>query len=198
MLGEYIVQGERVVLPVGSDPAHMRIEGFLRYIVGLDLGSAIDPSGVAIIKDAQLPIWAPCGSRQILGKRTRTVVAVDQLRQHAYGEIAEYVRSLLMKPPIAGRWTLVIDASGVGRAFSATLDEAQIPHMAVQMTAGANAVRAGRFWNVGKSVLLSDLAGALENGTLGILRALPMRDLLLEELASFETKTTAEIGRAHV
>ncbi|MPY74456.1 MAG: hypothetical protein GEU87_09345 [Alphaproteobacteria bacterium] len=44
--------------------------------------------------------------------------------------------------------------------------------------------------NFGKSVLLTDLAGALENGTLGILRALPMRDLLLEELASFETKTT--------
>jgi hypothetical protein len=85
----------------------------------------------------------------------------------------------------------VIDASGVGRAFSSTLDEAQIPHMAVQMTAGANAVRAGRFWNVGKSVLLTDLAGALENGTLSILKRLPLKDLLLEELASFETKTTA-------
>lgn len=47
--------------------------------------------------------------------------------------------------------------------------------------------------NFSKPVLQTNLAGALENGTLGILRALPMRDLLLKELASFKQRARLDL-----
>jgi hypothetical protein len=195
-MNDYIYRGESVILPTGSDPAAQRTIGYDRYVIGVDLGSAIDATGVVIVRDSELPIWEvdktgrPTG-RQVLSPRSRTCVYADRLREFRYGEIAAHLRAMVSKPIFDNRWTLVCDASGVGRSFVDLLDEAQLPCIAVQMTAAqGNPTKAGRFWNCGKQVLLSNVAGALESRRLTILKKLPLLEDLLVELESFETKQT--------
>ena len=53
----YIYQGDRVILPTGSDPAIERVPGHHRYHIGLDLGQN-DPTAIVIIADKRLPEWA--------------------------------------------------------------------------------------------------------------------------------------------
>ncbi len=51
--------------------------------------------------------------------------------------------------------------------------------------------RKGRHHHVAKTVLLGDLANALETRQLQIAHDLPLRDRFMQELESFEVKTTA-------
>ena len=61
-----------------------------------------------------------------------------------YPDIARHAASLTQRSPIADRWTLTVDATGVGRAFCDVLDEWHLKHTRVQMTGGwRQAVRGG-------------------------------------------------------
>ena len=181
--------GETVRLRTGNDPGVQRIEGHHRYVIAADLGSAKDPTGVTIIEDKQLPVLTDHGWR--LGERQCTLVFAERLREHRYTEIAEYLRALQQKPPLNGRSRLALDASGVGRGCSDFLLEGNMPHVAVQMVAGSSIRKAGRFWNVSKQVMMSELAVALEIGALRIAGDLPMQNDLMVELESFQTKQSA-------
>ena len=183
----FAFDGETVRLCTGNDPAIPRLQGHLRYIVAADLGSAKDPTGITIIEDRQIPVFQGAWR---LGPRQRTLVWADRLRQHRYTEIVDHLSSLLRREPMAGRVRLAIDASGVGRGVSDTLDLAGIRHVAVQMTAGSSVRRAGKFHNVSKQILITDLATALETGGLKIATDLLMREELLMELESFQTRTS--------
>lgn len=50
-------------------------------------------------------------------KRRREIVRADHLPAMSYADLATVTRNLIMDPAIAGRAYLVVDASGVGRAF---------------------------------------------------------------------------------
>ncbi len=67
----------------------------------------------------------------------------------------------------------------------------QIEHAAVTITAGMATSRKGRHHHVAKTVLLGDLANALETHHLQIAHDLPLKDRLQQELESLEVKTTA-------
>lgn len=181
--------GETVRLRTGNDPAVKRLVGHRRYMIAADLGSAKDPTGITITQDEQLPVLSDIG--WVMGPRNRTLVFAERLREHRYTEIAEYLRALMTKDALRGRCRLAIDASGVGRGCSDFLHEANIPHTAVQMVAGTSMRRAGRFFNVSKQLLMSELAVALEIGALRIAGDLPAKQDLLVELESFQTKQSA-------
>lgn len=181
--------GETVRLRTGNDPGIRRVEGHHRFMIAADLGSAKDPTGVTIIESKQLPVLTERGWR--LGERQCTLVSAERLREHRYTEIAEYLRALQQKPALRGRSRLALDASGVGRGCSDFLDEASMPHTAIQMVAGSSVRKAGRFWNVSKQVMMSELAVALEIGALRIAGDLPMQNDLMVELESFQTKQSA-------
>ena len=63
--------------------------------------------------------------------------------------------------------------------------------VSITITAGTATSRKGRHYHVAKTVLLGDLANALETRQLQIAHDLPLRDRLMRELESFEVKTTA-------
>lgn len=183
-----IYQGDQVSLPTGNDPGIQRIIGHHRFHIGLDLGQH-DPSGVVIIEDRQLPILTDHGAR--LDKRRRSIVYADRIQDTRYIEIARHVAALTQRSSIAGRWTLTVDATGVGRAFVEVLSELGIAHLPVQMVGGTSITRAGRFTNVGKNLLITSLAGAFETQQLTIAADLPSRSELLVELESFQVKFSA-------
>jgi hypothetical protein len=188
MFQPFVFDGEAVRLRTGNDPAIPRIQGHLRYIVAADLGSAKDPTGITVIEDRQIPMFEGAWR---LGPRQRTLVWADRLREHRYTEIVDHLSALLRREPMAGRARLAIDASGVGRGVSDTLDLARIPHVAVQMTAGSSVRQVGKYHNVSKQVLITDLATALETGGLKMAADLRMREELLIELESFQTRASA-------
>lgn len=178
-----IEQNEKLILP-SSDPVVAKVVGHCRFLIGLDLGQAQDPSAFTVIRDEAVPEWES-GVTQRLRARQRTVVAADRIRDTSYVEIARIVRNLTLDGTLKGRCHLVIDATGVGRAFGDVLDEIGVKHHKVQMVGGLSENRAGRFWNVSKTKLLSDLNGALHIGKL-VLADFPMRDDVAAELDSFQ------------
>jgi hypothetical protein len=184
----YMHQGDSVILPTGNDPAIRRVTGHHRFHIGLDLGQS-DPTAVAIIEDRQYPVWE--GAMQTLEKRQRSIVYADRIQDTRYVEIARHAAALTRRSPMEGRWTLTVDATGVGRAFVDVLADMQIEHMPVQMVGGTSITNAGRFTNVAKNLLITSLAGAFETQQLTIAADLPLRNELLAELESFSVKFTA-------
>lgn len=183
------LEGGRVVLPTNADPAIERVIGHSRYVLGMDLGRS-DPSALVLLHDEQLPEYvAPL--RQRLGARRRTVVWADRVADTAYTDLARHVAALLAKPTLQGRTQLVVDATGLGQPFCDVLTEGGIDHIAVTMTAGQAWQRKGNKATVAKNVLLETLATGFETGALDIAHDLPLREQLVQEVASFELETTA-------
>jgi hypothetical protein len=183
-----IYQDDSVTLPTGNDPGIRRVTGHHRFHIGLDLGQH-DPSGVVIIEDRQLPVMRDNGAG--LEKRQRSIVYADRIQDTRYVEIARHIAALTQRSPIASRWTLTLDATGVGRAFHDVCTEMGIRHMPVQMVGGTSVTQAGEFTNVGKNVLITSLAGAFETQQLTIAADLPSRTELMVELESFQVKFSA-------
>ena len=179
--------------PHRSDPILEGTLGYLRYFIGLDLGSAQDPSGISVIEDRQMPLpeYDP-GGRQLLSERRLTVVHLERLHGRAYTEIARHAASLLQRAPLRGRSKLVIDATGPGRPFCDVLREAGIDFTGIQMTSGQGVTRGERgLMNVGKNKLLYDLAGYLETNQLKVAANMPLTKAFLQELSEFRADISA-------
>ena len=69
--------------------------------------------------------------------------------------------------------------------------EKQIDHAAITITVGTVTSQKGRHHHVVKTMLIGDLTNALKTRHLQIAHNLPQRDRLMQELESFEVKTTA-------
>jgi len=175
---------------VAHDPAVEIVRGYRRFIVGLDIAQAVDRTAYSIILDERVPQYDASG-RQGLGKRRREIVAASQLPQMSYSDLAIVTRNLMMDKAIAGRAYLVVDSSGVGRAFCDILNTKSVLHTRLTMTAGENESetkeRGQSFNNVGRNRLLSALNSAIHTGDLTI-GDFPARAMLQEELESFEAQ----------
>ncbi|WP_050526251.1 hypothetical protein [Pseudorhodobacter aquimaris] len=186
-----VEQGEDLILP-NADPAVEIVKGYRRFLVGLDIAQAQDRNAYSICLDERVPYYDANG-RQELTKRRREIVRADHLPAMSYADLAIVTRNLMMDPSIAGRAYLVVDASGVGRAFCDILNAKSVQHTRVQMVAGENETeskeRGRTFNNVGRNRLLSALNSAIHTGDLSI-GNFEARDLLRQELESFE----ADVG----
>jgi hypothetical protein len=81
--------------------------------------------------------------------------------------MARHIAALLQRAPLLGRVSTVIDATGVGRAFTDLIREVGVTFTPVTITAGSSQSRGERgYWHVAKSILLSELAAQLETGRL--------------------------------
>lgn len=186
---DYYLNRDVVTLKAGPDPAVERVRGHHRFHIGLDLGQN-DPSAVVIIEDRQFPVWSESG-RQILGERSRSVVYADRITDTRYPALAYHVQSLMQRGPLKDRCSLTIDATGGGRVFGEVLSEWNIDHTRVQMTGGMVATKKGLYHNVSKTLLITDLATAIENRHLTIAADLPLRTDFIRELESVQVKITA-------
>lgn len=193
-----VAKGEELILP-NPDPAVAIKKGYRRFLVGLDIAQAQDRNAVSICLDERVPTYDGSG-RQELGKRRREIVQSMHLPQMSYADLAGVVRNLMMDPAIAGRAYLAVDAGGVGRAFSDLLNQKNVLHTRVQIVGGENEQevkeRNVTNNNVGKVRLLSTLNSAIhtQDLTIGNFEA---RDLLRQELESFEAEITAA-GRMRI
>ena len=183
-----VEQGEDLILP-NADPAVEIVKGYRRFLVGLDIAQAQDRNAYSICLDERVPYYDANG-RQELTKRRREIVRADHLPAMSYADLAIVTRNLMLDPAIAGRAYLVVDASGVGRAFCDILNSKSVQHTRVQMVAGENETetteRGRTFNNVGRTRLLSALNSAIHTGDLSI-GNFEARDLMRQELESFET-----------
>ena len=186
-----VEQGEDLILP-NPDPAVEIVKGYRRFLVGLDIAQAQDRNAYSILLDERVPYYDANG-RQELTKRRREIVRADHLPAMSYADLAIVTRNLMIDPSIAGRAYLVVDSSGVGRAFCDLLDSKSVQHTRVQMVAGENETetteRGRTFNNVGRNRLLSALNSAIHTGDLSI-GNFEARDLLRQDLESFE----ADVG----
>ena len=171
-----------------NDPSIERAIGYRRFWLAADIGFQ-DPTGMILLRDEQVPFWDK--TRQKLGPRLRTIVWADMFREVSYASICTYLQQLLARPSIRGRVKLAIDGSGIGAPFSSFLADQQIDHLSVSITAGAAISKHGRQHNVSKSILIGDLANALETRKLLIAADLPLRDRIMRELEAFEVRVTA-------
>ncbi|WP_298916705.1 hypothetical protein [uncultured Roseobacter sp.] len=193
-----VEQGEDLILP-NPDPAVEIVKGYRRFLVGLDIAQAQDRNAYSILLDERVPYYDANG-RQELTKRRREIVRADHLPAMSYADLAIVTRNLMLDPSIAGRAYLVVDSSGVGRAFCDLLDAKSVQHTRVQMVAGENETetneRGRTFNNVGRTRLLSALNSAIHTGdlTIGNFEA---RDLMRQELESFEADVGAS-GRVKI
>lgn len=111
----------------------------------------------------------------------------------SYADLAIVTRNLMVDPSIAGRAYLVVDSSGVRRAFCDLLDTKPVQHTRVQMVARENETetteRGRTFNNVGRTRILSALNWAIHTGDLSIGNFADL-GLMRQELESFE----ADVG----
>ena len=179
----------RVINETGHDPAIERVTGFVRYVIGADLGQANDFSSAVVIKDQQLPVHD--GTRVKLGPRERTVVFAGKFRGVSYVDVVDYLIRLRNAPPFGGKSQLVIDGTSIGRVVSDMMHEQSVDHTAVQMTGGQEWRRSGRYVNASKTLMIENLAVLFASGDLKFAHDLAMRKEIEEDLASFTTQTTA-------
>jgi len=195
---DLVEKGEDLILP-NNDPAVVIKPGYRRFLVGLDIAQAQDKNAYSIMLDERLPFYDDNG-RQELSKRRREIVHAEHIPAMSYVDLAQVVRNLMRDKAIAGRSYLVVDASGVGRAFCDLLNTRNVQHTRVQMVAGEGEnetkERGTTFNNVGKTRLLSVMNSAIHTGDLQI-GAFQARELLQQELESFEADVGAS-GRVKI
>jgi len=183
---ELVQQGETLILPC-NDPAVTIVHGYRRFLVGLDIAQSVDQNAFAIILDERVPRWTQYA--QELGPRRRVFVRAERIPQMSYPELAQVTRNLMRDDSIAKNSYLVVDASGVGRAFCDLLNTRSVQHTRMQIVGGENESevkeRGVTFNNVSKNLLLNSLNSGMHTGDLQI-GDFPMRDDLALELESFE------------
>jgi hypothetical protein len=137
-------------------------------------------------------------------------------RGTSYPDIVTHVRSLVMRSslhtgPAAVEWvsvgpgggrmpsswtsrdrspTIVVDATGVGRAVLDMLRRAGLKPKAVTIHGGNVVTSANGEWRVPKRDLVAAVQVALQTGKLKIARRLPLAPLLIEELLNFRVTIT--------
>ncbi|MEP6065905.1 MAG: hypothetical protein ABJ246_08720, partial [Paracoccaceae bacterium] len=122
-----------------------------------------------------------------LGTRTLTVVHADRFRGVSYVDVVDFLIRLRNAKPWGGKSRLVIDGTSIGRVMSDMLSAESADHIAIQMTAGQEWRRSGKYINASnenKAVLFA-------SGELKIAHDLPLKHEIEADLASFTIETTA-------
>lgn len=184
----YRANGE-VVNDTNQDPGVPRVTGFSRYWLGVDLGQANDFTAICAIMDERLP--TVIDGRVKIGPRERTVVFADKFRGVSYTDVVQHLNRLRNAPPFAGKTELAIDASSLGRVVSDQLWDQGVPHHAIQMTAGQEWNRKGRYINASKTHMIETTSVLFSAGDLTFAEGLPLRKEIESDIASFSLTTTA-------
>lgn len=151
-----------------------------RYVVGVDLGQARDPTAIAIVRRID-------GA----GKPTFQVGHLERLPLATpYPGVVTHVGRLLARTPLRGKAELVIDFTGVGRPVFDMFIGAGISPIGVTITAGDAVANDGLVYRVPKLILISRVQALLHDGRLKIHKGLPDAPALVAELQEFRAEVT--------
>jgi hypothetical protein len=91
---------------------------------------------------------------------------------------------------------VAVDGTGVGRAvvdlLRTALKPLRTPVVAVTITGGSSASRKGSRWSVPKRDLIASAQVALQSKTLKIASALPLAQVLVDELVAYRVKVSED------
>jgi hypothetical protein len=162
----------------------------VRYILGLDLGQARDPSALAIIEQADAEDRRDSGRLDLRDLRRWDLGTT-------YPAVVDDLRTLMRRPELAGHCSLVVDGTGVGRPVVDYLRGSGIACTPATITGAQQAlapdyerVTSDGWWSVPKRDLVSALAVALETDRLRIAAELAYAPALRAELGNFKAKIT--------
>lgn len=166
-----------------------------RYFVGVDLGQKQDYTAIAVVER-----WEE-EAREFDRWSWERVHEVGHSLRHLerlalgtpYPEVVGRVREVARSGALAGRCTVVADATGVGGPVIDMLREADLgcELMAVTITGGERASRADGGWHVPKRDLVVGLEVMLETGSLRIAAGLREGETFIKELTGMRVKVSA-------
>ena len=169
-------EGTAITTPIPTGP---------RYLVGLDLGQAQDYTALVIAEQHGTP---PTASYQI---RHLERFALGT----AYPAIVTHIQSLLQHPTLQRHTSLVVDATGCGRPVVDLLTQTRLAPVAVSIHGGDQVSHDGHHWRVPKRDLVSVLQVLLQARRLQVAEALPLAQVLVQELLNF--RVTIDPRTAH-
>ena len=168
-----------------------------RYFMGVDLGQKQDYTAIAVVERweaaGELDRWSWERLKEV-GYRLRHL---ERLALGTpYPEVVARVREVARSGELAGRCTVVADATGVGGPVIDMLRGAELgcELMAVTITGGERASRASRSdggWKVPKRDLVVGLEVMLETGSLRIAAGLREGETFIKELTGMRVKVSA-------
>ena len=159
----------------------------LRFLFGLDLGQAVDPSAMCLLE--QTAAKEPDGRRAFhYGARYLQRWPLGT----SYPDIVADVGQMLREERFWGS-TLAIDATGCGRPVYDLFHEAGLPVklMGVLITGGAAENYTDGLYHVAKVILISGLQVALQKRRLKFAAGLKDVATLIQELRDYRVKITA-------
>ena len=162
-------------------------EAGVRYFVGLDLGKRQDPTALAVLERRERETGEV--DRVTYERRREVQTSVRYLERlplgTSYVDVARHVGTLVRRPELAGRCTLVVDATGVGDAVMELLRMERMPGcrmMAVKITGGERESSDGSTWRVPKLELIEGVQVMFESDQLRIARELGDSEQLVTEM----------------
>ncbi len=165
-----------------------------RYFVGVDLGQKLDYTAIAVVERweaaGELDRWSWERLKEV-GYRLRHL---ERLALGTpYPEVVARVREVARSGELAGRCTVVADATGVGGPVIDMLRGAELgcELMAVTITGGERASRSDGGWKVPKRDLVVGLEAMLETGSLRIAAGLREGETFIKELTGMRVKVSA-------
>ena len=195
-------------IPIGVTPVFLPRRR--KWIVGVDLGTAVDYTAVSILEDVHGVLdWNTPEERHtntgLVPQKPEHRGYVRHLQRYelglSYPQIIDRVIELLSRPPLCGDGDnpaaeLVVDDSGVGRPVSDMLVDRGLKPVRVTIVGGMKAEpKFGNRWHVPKELLITGLDAALHAGTLIIAKELTESHALKNELVDFR-RTVSGAGRA--
>jgi hypothetical protein len=166
------------------------------YLVGLDLGQSRDFTALTVIRKT-LAVVNNRPERTEAGQPVYNLLCnhVERFQLGmSYPMIVHAVGSLLRRPELEGKPTLVIDRTGVGRAVYDLFVQARFPCdlEAVTITAGRDVAHtAYQEWSVPKVDLIAATTAALSTGRLKFVKELPHKETLISELQDYRVTITS-------
>jgi len=163
------------------------------FIVGVDLGQAVDYTAIAIIERVTTFTLLDSGDVREDGHIHLRHLERPPLGTK-YNVIVARTIDLLDRLPLARDTPLVIDKSGVGTAVLDMFTEAGLQPEAVTITGGDTVIREPHHYKVPKRDLVGHLVALNQTHRLKFAEGLDLVPALINELVNFKIKVNLKTG----
>lgn len=171
------------------------------YMLGLDLGKKRDYTALAVLRQhpdpggyrydlVHLDRWRGRGYRDVIPAINQVVHQLRQVAMEEYLHTYGYTRPGEGEPMIS----LVVDQTGVGEAVIEDLRAAGLGFQGIVIHGGDTVSRMDGGYRVPKRELVSIAEVLLQNHRLQIGKALPLADVLVQEMQAFKASTKLTTG----
>ncbi len=171
----------------------------VRYLVGCDLGQAVDFTAISVIERTDKPKLemnkgVPTGRVKFdTGFAVRDLQRLE--RGTSYVQQVEHIAKVMATAPLSDNAKLIVDRSGVGRGVFDMLVDADLKPVGITITAGEGSSKRGytsayRGYNVSKLELVGQLVATAHRGELKVSKKLSLAQVLQQELQDFRVSYT--------